>query len=83
MVVVFESGERVPWPIDQTELRRVFQWARIGFTNGEADGVPNAWRVARAIEIAVPAIHTLSLDWGHKAATDLTPHCRARLWYPN
>jgi transcriptional regulator with XRE-family HTH domain len=35
----FERGERLPWVIDQTQLRYVFEAARIEFTNGLAEGV--------------------------------------------
>jgi len=38
-VVIFESGERLPWALDLAELGRIFKAARIEFTNGEASGV--------------------------------------------
>jgi ribosome-binding protein aMBF1 (putative translation factor) len=38
-VAVFETGERLPWPLDQRELEDVFGAARMEFTNGAASGV--------------------------------------------
>jgi DNA-binding XRE family transcriptional regulator len=32
---VFERGDRIPWALDQTELRRVFETARIAFDTSE------------------------------------------------
>jgi transcriptional regulator with XRE-family HTH domain len=47
----FERGARLPWALDQTELRRVFEAARIEFTNGAADGVKlkRPWRAIAQI----------------------------------
>lgn len=38
-IAVFESGERLPWTLDMTELERIFEVARIEFANGHASGV--------------------------------------------
>jgi transcriptional regulator with XRE-family HTH domain len=38
-VAVFETGDRLPWPLDLRALQYVFEAAQIEFTNGQASGV--------------------------------------------